>query len=71
MLMWSLTGDGQDDPKVVAARDKQFGVSIKEIRAKRIASIGYDVPKVPTPKDVDVIGRQWTASGEDKPTARK
>ncbi len=71
MLMWALTGDGQDDPKVVAARDKQFGVSIKEIRAKRIAGIGYDVPKVPSPKDVDVIGRQWTASGEDKPSAKK
>ncbi|SFH58251.1 DUF1264 domain-containing protein [Planctomicrobium piriforme] len=68
LLMWSLTGDGQDDPKVIAARDEEFGVKTAEIRKKRIQGIGYDVPAVPAPKDIDVIGRQWTASGEDKPT---
>ena len=67
LLMWSLTGDGQDDPKVVAARDKEFGVVTADIRKKRVAVLGYDVPAVPPPKDVDVVGRQWTASGEDKP----
>jgi hypothetical protein len=71
MLMWSLTGDGQDDPKVVAARDKEFGVSTVDVRKKRIEAIGLDAPSVPPPKTVDVIGRQWTASGEDKPTPRR
>lgn len=71
MLMWSLTGDGQDDPKVIAARDKEFGVNTADIRQKRIEVIGYEVPAVPQPKDVDVIGRRWTATGEDKPTPRQ
>ncbi len=71
MLMWSLTGDGQEDPKVIAARDKEFGVSTAEIRKHRIEAIGYDVPAVPQPTSMDVIGRQWTATGEDKPTPRK
>ena len=47
MPIWSLTGDGPEDPKVIAARDKEFGV-----------------------KTTDVIGRQCTASGEDKPTRK-
>jgi hypothetical protein len=71
MLMWSLTGDGQDDPKVIAARDKEFGVSTADIRKKRIEAIGYEVPAVPQPKSMDEIGRQWTATGEDKPTPKK
>jgi hypothetical protein len=71
MLMWSLTGDGQDDPNVIAARDQEFRVKTAEIRAKRIQAIGYEVPAVPPPKDMDVIGRQWTASGDDKPTPRR
>jgi hypothetical protein len=71
MLMWSLTGDGQDDKNVIAARDKEFGVSSADIRKKRIHAIGYEVPAVPPPKDVDVIGRQWTASGKDEPTPAK
>jgi hypothetical protein len=70
LLMWSLTGDGQGDPKVIAARDKEFGVKTADVRKKRIATIGCDVPAVPQPKDVDAIGRQWTASGEDKPTKK-
>jgi hypothetical protein len=68
LLMWSLTGDGQEDPKVIAARDRQFGVKTASIRRKRIEAIGYEVPAVPQPKDMDVIGRQWTATGEDRPT---
>lgn len=68
MLMWSLTGDGQDTPKVIAARDKEFNVKTADIRKKRIEAIGYGVPAVPPPKDVDMNGRQWTATGEDKPS---
>ncbi len=71
MLMWSLTGDGQDDLKVVAARDREFGVETADIRKKRIEAIGYEVPAVPQPKNVDAIGRRWTATCEDKPTAKK
>ena len=69
--MWALMGDGQDDPKVFAARDKEFGVKTADIRKKRIEAIGYEVPAVPQPKNVKVIGRQWTATGEDKPTPKK
>lgn len=71
MLTWSLTGDGQGDPKVIAARDKEFGVSTADIRKERIEAIGYEVPAVPLPKDVNTVGRQWTAGGEDKPTQKK
>lgn len=71
MLMWSLTGDGQDDAKVIAARDKEFGVSTAEIRKARIEALGHDVPAVPQPKTLDVIGRQWTATGDDVPSKPK
>ena len=71
MLMWSLTADGQEDKNVTAARDKEFGVTTADIRKKRIEAIGYEVPAVPQPKDMNVIGRQWTASGDDKPSPRK
>jgi hypothetical protein len=71
LLMWSLGGDGQADPKVIAARDEEFGVSTADIRKKRVEAIGYEVPAVPPPKDLDAIGRQWTANGEDKPTRKK
>ncbi|MBI2823107.1 MAG: DUF1264 domain-containing protein [Planctomycetia bacterium] len=68
MLMWSLTGDGQDDKRVIAERDKMFGVSTRQIRDKRIAAIGFEVPRVPPPKSLDTVGRQWTASGADRPS---
>ncbi len=71
LLIWSITGDGQVDEKVLAARDQQFGVSAQKIRDARGAAIGYEVPNVPPPKSVDEVGRQWTARGEDKPTLRK
>jgi hypothetical protein len=71
MLMWSLTADGQHDARVVAARDKEFGVKTADVREARLEAIGYEVPAVPLPKDLDAIGRQWTATGEDKPTPRK
>jgi hypothetical protein len=71
LLVWSATGDGQTDPRVLAARDKEFNVSTTAIRRKRLDAIGLEVPAVAPPKDLDAIGRQWTDSGEDKPTPRK
>lgn len=68
MLIWSLMGDGQVDPKVIKERDTKFKVSEKAIREKRAKEIGLAAPKVSVPKDYDTIGRQWTDSGEDKPT---
>lgn len=68
MLMWALTGDGQEDAAVIAARDKQFGVSTSKIRDQRIKEIGFQVPKVALPKSLDTVGRQWTDQGEDRPT---
>ncbi|MCE9554834.1 MAG: OBAP family protein [Planctomycetes bacterium] len=70
LLIWSLMADSQADPKVVAARDKQFGVSTAKIRADRAKAFGMDVPSVSLPKSMDTIGRQWTDEGEDKPTKR-
>jgi hypothetical protein len=71
MLMWALTGDGQEDQAVIAARDKQFGVNTAKVRERRIQDIGYEVPKVSLPKSLATIGRQWTDQGEDRPTAIK
>jgi hypothetical protein len=71
LLIWSLTGDGQADETVIAERDKEFMVSTKEIRERRIKEFGYEVPKVSPPKSLQTIGRQWTDEGEDKPTPRK
>lgn len=71
LLIWSLTGDGQVDEKVVAKRDREFGVSTESVRKRRIEEIGYDVPNVPQPKSMDTIGRQWTGDGDDKPAPRK
>ncbi len=67
MLIWSLMGDGQADPKVVASRDKEFRVNTDEIRKERIKEFKLEPPNVAFPKDVNSIGRQWTNSGEDKP----
>ena len=71
LLMWAVTGDGQEDAAMVAARDEQFGVSTAQVRAERVGAIGYEVPQVPPPESVATIGRQWTASGEDWPTPRE
>ena len=70
LLMWALTGDGQEDKKMVAERDKKFNVSTAKVREERIEAIGLEVPQVPPPKSVETVGRQWTASGEDRPTPR-
>jgi hypothetical protein len=71
LLMWAVTGDGQIDDEVVAARDKQFHVKAAEIREKRCQSIGFEVPKVALPRSIEQVGRQWTDDGEDKPTRRQ
>lgn len=70
MLIWSLMGDGQADPAVVAARDKEFKVDTAKIREARIKEFGMEPPNVPLPKDMDTVGRQWTATGDDKPTKK-
>jgi len=71
MLIWSLMGDGQADPKLVAERDRKFNISEKQVRAKRAKAFGLQAPKVSLPKNLDTIGRQWTDEGEDKPTPIK
>jgi hypothetical protein len=68
LLMWSLTGDGQEDKIVIAKRYQEFRVNSAEIRKNRIDAIGYNISAVPAPRDIDTIGRQWTATGEDRPT---
>jgi hypothetical protein len=65
LLMWSLGKDGQIDSALLAARDRQLGVSTAEAR-KRRASLG-SVPQIDPPKSVDDLGRQWTNEGPDKP----
>jgi hypothetical protein len=67
LLMWALTGDGQIDETVLAKRDREFHVNSDQIRATRRDAIRYEVPQIPQPDSIDVIGRQWTASGDDKP----
>jgi hypothetical protein len=71
LLIWSLTGDGQVDEKVLAARDTEFKCSGDAIARKRVEAIGFAAPNVPQPKAIDFIGRQWTAEGEDKPVKAK
>jgi hypothetical protein len=67
MLIWSLMGDGQADPKLVAKRDADFKVDCAKVREARTKEIGLEAPVVSLPKDADTIGRQWTDTGEDKP----
>jgi len=66
MLMWSANGDGQIADSLVAKRDAQFKISTSDIR-KRRSSFGYPVPNIPAPKGLSEPGRQWTATGPDKP----
>ncbi len=70
LLMWSANGDGQVAQSLIDKRDAKFGIKTAAIRQRRIP-FGYDVPNIPPPKSADDIGRQWTASGEDKPTKNK
>lgn len=71
LLIWSLMGDGQVNEELLAKRDKEFNVDSAKLREVRGKEIGLDVPKVSLPKDSEAIGRQWTDSGDDKPTKRK
>jgi hypothetical protein len=68
LLIWSLMGDGQADPAVIAKRDKDFNCDTKKIREARIKEFGLAIPNVSAPTNMDTIGRQWTNKGEDKPT---
>jgi hypothetical protein len=68
MLMWSAGGDGQISDKLVQHRDAQFGISTPAIRERRKA-MGYVVPNIPPPKQVNEDGRRWTAQGPDEPTS--
>jgi hypothetical protein len=70
-LMWAVTGDGQLDDSLRAARDKEFKVDGAQIREHRCKAIGYEVPSVSLPGSIDQIGRQWTDRGDDKPTLRR
>jgi hypothetical protein len=71
LLIWSLTADGQADPRLVAARDGEFGCSIEQIREARGKAIGFEAPRVSAPKDLNALGRQWTDAGDDRPTPRR
>jgi hypothetical protein len=66
LLMWSLGADAQVDAKVVAERDKVYGVDTAKIKAERAKTFGFEVPNIPFPK-MDEPGRRWTTSGPDEP----
>lgn len=71
LLIWSLMADGQVDAKLLAARDKEVGVDSLKLAEARQKEFGLERPNVSFPKSMDALGRQWTDSGEDKPTKRK
>ena len=70
-LIWSLTGDGQADQRVVEQRDREFNVSTASIRERRGQQFGYAVPQVSLPSSMAAVGRQWTDAGDDMPTRKK
>jgi hypothetical protein len=70
LLMWALTGDNQVQREVIERRDRMFMVNGQRIREARIAEFGFEVPQVALPRDLNHIGRQWTDTGEDRPTRR-
>lgn len=65
VLLWSITKDGQLEPRLLADRDRRLKVSTPKVR-KRRASLGR-VPQIDPPKSEDAIGRQWTNEGPDRP----
>jgi hypothetical protein len=71
LLIWSLTGDGQADPSVVARRDKELHVSTAKLREQSCQELGLEVPRVPLPKSMDAVGRQWTDHGDDRPKRKR
>jgi hypothetical protein len=70
LLIWSLSGDGQADERIVAKRDKEFNVSTAKIRARRCQELGLEVPQISLPRSMNAVGRQWTDHGEDRPRQR-
>ncbi|MFO0936352.1 MAG: DUF1264 domain-containing protein [Gemmataceae bacterium] len=70
ILIWSLMGDGQVDPELVTARDKEFKCDTKAIGEQRVKAFGFERPQVGLPTSMDFIGRKWTSSGEDLPTKK-
>jgi hypothetical protein len=71
LLIWSLTGDGQADPAVVAQRDKDLHVSTAKLREQRCQELGLEVPHVSLPRSVGAVGRQWTDDGDDRPRRKR
>ena len=71
LLIWSLTGDGQADERVVARRDKEFKVSTAKVRERRGQELGLEAPQMSFPKSMDAVGRQWTNDGDDMPKRKK
>ncbi len=71
LLIWSLMGDGQVDEKLLAQRDREFKVDTAKIRETREKAFGLEAPNVAPPKDMNTLGRQWTNTGDDKPTPKK
>ena len=71
LLMWSAMADGQIDEALLAKRDRQFNVSAARLRKTRGEALGYAVPEVSLPKDLDAVGRQWTDEGPDVPRPRR
>jgi hypothetical protein len=68
LLIWSLMGDGQVDEKLQATRDQEFAVDSKKLQAERVKEFGLLPPNVAAPTSMNTLGRQWTNTGEDKPT---
>ena len=71
LLMWAVTGDGQLDKDVIAARDKQFNVKQHRFASNAANRSDWKSPRFRCPKSIDQVGRQWTDEGEDKPTRRQ
>jgi hypothetical protein len=71
LLMWSLGADNQVDQKVVAERDKTYGVDTAKIKAERAKTFGFEVPQIPFPQKMDDAGRRWTTDGPDEPVKKK
>ncbi|MGE3808538.1 MAG: DUF1264 domain-containing protein [Gemmataceae bacterium] len=71
LLMWSIMADGQIDPKLLVGRDERFKVNTEKISARRQKLFELPEPSVAFPKNVDMIGRQWTNQGPDTPAQRR
>jgi hypothetical protein len=70
LLMWSIGGDGQLDPKLIEARDRKLGIATEEVRKRRARVLGLPVPQIAPPKSIEDLGRQFTNQGPDQPQTR-